>query len=351
MQTASAFSVKEVNIPKADLKSNDNVKVELEMSLVSVTSSHDFQFASDLTGTICVVDRYNDEASQYETLQLDRDRSGNWILLGWILPTQDSSLVLRVTFTGKVPETSSTTNITLLRISELAAGSTVAGGEYILERPVANPQEITATISSVRTDLQKLKQTITTQAGAGVDTSPAASKATEAENALNKADSLKSTSFSQAQAQITSARTAIESGYSLLDKAGAQAEIDTVEKTMAEVEDMISYFTNNRSISQTDTRIVAITNKYDLASQSLSSANDMVNTGNYLGGKAKAVEASKYANDAFNLSTSMKAEIGEGGLPLPGINPLFLVVGIIVVVIGVAGYYAYRRFFHWDELG
>ncbi|MDD1673609.1 MAG: hypothetical protein LUP99_04285, partial [Methanomicrobiales archaeon] len=65
----------------------------------------------------------------------------------------------------------------------------------------------------------------------------------------------------------------------------------------------------------------------------------------------KAVEASQYADDAYNLSTAMKTDIGEGGFGLPGINPLFLALGISVIVMGVVGYFAYRKFFHWDEQG
>jgi hypothetical protein len=348
VQAASAFTVKEINVPKTDLKANDNVNLELEMSVSGFSSSHDFQISGDLTGTSCVVSSYNEEITQYENVLVDQDRAGNWILLGWVLPTH-SSFVLKITYSGKVPATSSR-NVTLVRISELSAGA-VVGTPYVLERQMVNPQEVTSQITSVRSDLQALKQTITTKAGQGVDTSEASAKANEADSALAKADSLKSSSFSQALTQIDLARTAITNGYTLIDKAEAQQEIDQVEETMSEVESMVTYFTVNRSISQTDSRLIAITTKYDLASQSISTANDLVAAGNYLNGRAKAAEASKYANDAYNLSEVLKKEIGEGGISLPGINPLFLVIGIGVIAIGVVGYFAYRKFFHWDELG
>ena len=350
IQAASAFSVKEISVPKADLKANDHVQMELEISIVALASSHDFQFSSDLKDTTCVVETYDEEINEYTNIQVDQDPSGRWLVMGWLLPS-DRSFVLKVTFSGTVPEITSTENITMLRISELATGATIAGGEYKIERRVINPADVTSQIASVRVDLQTLRQTINTQAGLGIDTSPANGKLNEAENALTKADSLTSTSFSQALTQLDTAHTAIKDGYSLLDKSAAQYEIDQVKGTMSKVESLVTYFTVNRSISRTDARLIAITSKYDLASQSLSSANDMVSGGNYLGGKAKAVEASQYADDAYNLSTSMKADIGEGGFGLPGINPLFLALGIGVIVIGVVGYFAYRKFFHWDELG
>jgi hypothetical protein len=331
------------------LKANDNVDLELQVSFTSFTNDHDIQISSELAGTNCVVSTYDEEFKRDVEVQLIPERTGNLMLYGWVLPST-SSFTLKVTLSGKVPADATGQNITLIRISELSLGSQI-GTPYKLERPLINPQEVTSQITSVRSDLQTFKQTIVDQASTGVDTSQASGKATEAENALNKADSLKSTSFSQAITQVETARTAIQNGYTLLDKATAQFEIDQVEQTMAEVESMVTYFTTNRSVSQTDPRLIAITNKYDLASQSVSSAHDLVTAGNYLNGKAKAVEAARYANDAYNLSTVLKTELGEGGFGLPGINPLFLALGLGIVVIGVVGYFAYRKFFHWDELG
>jgi hypothetical protein len=350
VQAALAYTVKVTSAPSTDLKANDNVKVDLEISISSFTSTHFLQFSSDLTGTNCVAQRYHGDTGQYESLQVQQDRTGKWMLLGWLLQSEDS-YTLQVTFTGKVPSTISSANVTVLRIQELSGESVISGSEFKIERPVVNPQEITSQIASVRTELQTFKDTITTQGGSGVDITAASGKAKDAENALAAADSLKSSSFSQAAAKITTARTAIQDGYTLLDKAGAQYEINKVEQTMTQVESMVTYFTNNRSISQTDSRMVAITNKYDLASQSLSSANDLVAEGNFLNGKAKAIEASKYADDAYNLSTALKTELGEGGIGLPGINPLFLALGIGVIVLGAVGYFAYRKYFRWDELG
>ncbi|MDD1677829.1 MAG: hypothetical protein LUO93_01425 [Methanomicrobiales archaeon] len=350
VQAASAFTVKQISVPKTDLRANDNVKVELEISMGTFTATHDLQFSSDLNSTVLIAEMYNDETKQYDPIQVTQDRSGKWFILGWLLPS-DRSFIVRISFSGTVPSAVTGGNLSVVSISELSGGAVVSGSEYKLERQVINPQEVTSQMTSVRADLQTFKQTIVTQGSTGVDTSAASGKVTEAENALTKADSLKSTSYSQAIVQLDAARNAIKDGYILLDKAGAQHEIDQVEQTMSQVESMVTYFTVNRSISQTDSRLVAITNKYDLASQSISSAHDMVNAGNYLNGKAKALEAAKYANDAYNLSTTMKTELGEGGIALPGINPMFLVLGIGVIAIGVVGYFAYRKFFHWDELG
>ncbi len=348
IQAASAFTVRPIKVPSNDLKANDNVQMDLEISISSFSSSRSLQFSSDLTGTSCILSRYHEDTGQTENIQAVQDATGKWRVPGFMLMSEDS-YVLQATFSGKVASTASG-NVTLIRITELA-GESSTGSEYTLVRQVINPQEITTQIASVRTDVQTFKQVIVTQGGTGIDTSAASAKATEAENALAAADTLKSTSFSQASAKITAARSAIQDGYTLLDKAGAQYEIGQVEQTMTEIDTMVTYFTTNRSISQTDSRLVAITNKYDLASQSLSSAHDLLNGGNYLNSKAKAIEAEKYAQESYNLSRMLKADLGEGGIGLPGVNPMFLILGLGVIVIGVVGYFAYRKFFHWDELG
>ncbi|MDD1672750.1 MAG: hypothetical protein LUO82_07100, partial [Methanomicrobiales archaeon] len=321
IQTTSAFSVRQVTVPKTDLKAYDPVKIELEMSFVGLSASHDIQFASDLKNTTCVVQTYNEEIQQYSDIQIDRDRVGNWILYGWVLPS-DTSIILKVDFEGTVPAVSSSQNITLLHITEQAGGTTVLGGEYIIERKIINPLEIADQITRVRADSQYLKQNITAIAATGADTSAALAKFNDAQNALNKADSAKSSNITQAQNQLDTASTAITDGYSLLEKAGAQYEIKNVEQTLSQVESKIEYFTVNRSISKTDSRVLAITNKYDLASQSISSANDMIKSGNYIGAKGKAIEAGRYADEAQNLSLAFQKEIGEGGFGLSGINPL-----------------------------
>jgi hypothetical protein len=348
VQAASAYTVRQISVPKTDLKANENVNLELQLSIGSFTSTHFLQFSSDLTDTNLVVQRYHEDTGQYENIQVDLDRTGKWILYGWLLQS-DNSYVLQLSFSGRV-SSSASGNITLIRISELSGESVVSGSDYIIHGQVVNPQEITSQISNVRTELQKFKDDITSQGSTGIDVTAASNKAKEAENALAEADSLKSSSYTQAAAKISTARTAIQDGNTLLEKAGAEYQIHQVERTMADVESMVSYFTVNRSVSQTDSRLIAITNKYDLASQSISSANDLVSSGNYLNGKAKAAEAAKYANDAYNLSTTLKTELGEG-IGLPGINPMFLALGLGVIVIGVVGYFAYRKFVHWDELG
>lgn len=351
VQAGAAFSVKETKVPKTDLLSNEQVQVSLDILLTSFSNSNDLVVSSSLKNQELTVQTYSDEMDRYIEIQTDVDRFGNWIIFGWVLPS-DKSFTIQVLLKGTVPETTTTKTITLIQVVEKSGGANVFGSEYRLERRIVNPQEITSQITTLRSDAQKLKQNITTVASTGIDGSQALTKVNDAEKALNSADSLKASNFTQAQNYIETARNAIKDGYNLLDKARAQYEIDKVERTLSDVESMIKYFTTNRSMSTTDPRVVAITNKYDIASQSISSANDFLTSGNYISAMSKAAEATKYANEANNLSSTLKKDLGEGGgIALPGISPLFIMIGIGVVIIGAVGIFLYRKFFRWDELG
>lgn len=344
---AVAFTVTPKSVPSADLRSSDKVTLVFEAKFSSFSTKHDLIISSDLKDQELVFQRYDIEFQRYVDVQVDKDRSGNWIVYGWVLP--DNAFTSQITLKGTVPETTVTKNITLFMLTETSGGATVSGGEYKLERRVINPAEIATQISGARTELQQLKNSIAVVAATGANITEAQAKYTEAENALNRADSLKATNFAEAQTQVDRAKSAISAGEALLEKATVLHEMGKVEETMSRVNGMIDYFKVNRSVSVTDARLVAITNKYDLASQSLSSANDLVQTGAYTSARTKVQQAEGFANEALNLSLSLKEELGEGGLPT--INPLFILAGVIIVIIAIAGYFVYQKFFRWDELG
>lgn len=345
----SAFTVTPKNVPTGDLRSNEQVTIVLEVRFASFSTNHNLEIFSNLKDQNLSVERYDPVVDVYHKLTVEQQSATNWLIMGWILPT-DSSFSLRMTMSGVVPTVTTTQNITLLMLSETSAGITVSGGEYKLERRVVNPAEISTQITNVRSELAQLKNNISVTAAEGANVTEAQKKYAEAETALNRADSLKTTNFGEAQTQLENARAAISAGQSLLEKAIVLYEMGKVDTTMGQVSEMITYFKVNRSISTTDSRIVAITNKYDLASQSLSSANDLIGTGAYMAARSKVQQASGFADEAMNLSVALREEIGEGGFSI-GINPLFIVAGIVIIIIAIGGYFAYKKFFRWDELG
>lgn len=346
---ANAFTIKPKTVPTTDLRSNDPIQLQFDVSFASFSSTHDIKISSELNNQDCVVQIYSTEFQRYVDLQVDRDRAGDWVVYGWVLPSE-SSFTIQITLKGTVPQITATRNITLFYLTETAGGATVSGGEYRLERRVVNPQEIAAQVTGLKAELSGLKSNISAAAAGGANTTEAQAKYSEAETAVNRADSLKSSNFNEALSQLDKARSAISAAYSLIEKAKAQYEIEKVRRTMEEVSGMLTYFRENRSVGMTDSRYVAIVNKYDLASQSLSSANDMVTSGAYIQAQTKAREAGSFANESLNLSQAFREELGEGGLPI-SINPVFVVIVLVLIVAGIAGYLVYKKHFRWDELG
>lgn len=333
--------------PSGDLKVNDAVSVSLAISIPR-DYEFDLEFSSDLKKQQLTVTRAVEGSNNTITLQAIQKPMGDWSIPAWLL-SDKSSYQIQVSFKGTVDNASTGRTIKVLRIAEMD-GSTIIS-EYKIERNVINPAEITSSITSAKTDAAKLLQSITTFSAQNISTSAARAKYDEAMNLLNQADAAKTSNFSKAQSLLTSAKTAITDGTKLLDKAVVQKDIDNVNVIMEQVVEQITYFKVNRSLSTTDSRLLGITSKYDAASTSLSMAKTSLNGGNNAMATTQAADAKIKAQEALDLAANLRKEIGEGGFALPGVNPMYLLIGVGIVVIGVAGFLVYRKFFRWDELG
>jgi hypothetical protein len=349
----SAVSVSVTQAPPANLNIGDNVQVTLKLFIEgSYPIDQDIWISTDLKDVSVQAFDVTDETIPPLTMQIAYEANPlikAWILNGFILGGKDSHYA-KILISGTVPDIQGSSNITVVKVSE-ASGYNEIRSLYNISREIVNPAVIDSKIQEVKTDIDALKSMIDERGASGVDITAATQKYNDALTAWNQAKSLKSSDISSAQNSLTQAGQLVTDGQNLLNSADAQNEIDKADHTLDQVNEMVTYFTVNRSISISDSRLVPITTKYDLASSKISDAKTSLAQNDCIGAKAKAVEAENLANDAYNLSTSLNTEIGTGGISLPGINPLFLLFGIGVIVIGVVGYFAYRKFFHWDELG
>lgn len=347
IQASSALSKSGEKVtPSGDLKVNDAVSVSVTISIPR-DYSYNLEFTSNLKNQQLTLIRPG-EGNTTSTIQPIPGRMGTWSLPQWIL-SDKQSYQIQVSFKGTVDNLSAGKTITLLKIAELEGDIVVS--EYKIERNVINPAEIASSITAVKTDAAKLLQSITTLSTQNISTTAARAKYDEAMNLLNQADSAKTSNISKAQTLLTSAKTAITDGSKLLEKAVVQKEIDSVEAIMDQVDTQITYFKVNRSMSATDPRLLGITGKYDAASTSLAMAKTSLNGGNDAMATTQAADAKVKAQEALNIATNLRKEIGEGGFSLPGINLTYVLIGAGIVVIGVVGFLVYRKFFRWDELG
>ncbi len=264
------------------------------------------------------------------------------------------AVALRFSMTGgKVPSSYQAGDIILVRALELDEDSRQVGNGFYVNGTVINVGAISSQLDRALADLATLRSAVQAQAAAGVDVTQAQAKLDQATTALTNAQNKIDTSPSEVPSLISTANTAIADGNDLLLQAEAEYSIDEAKAMLGSVDGLLTEFTVNDSIKETDPRLVPIINKRDLAAQAISNANDLFNSGSYASSQGKANDGLAYANQAWNLSLGLKTELGQGfQLPgLPNFSALLPIFAVIIVVLVVVGVIIYRRKMQWDELG
>ncbi len=271
-------------------------------------------------------------------------------------PASQSVKVL-VTMEGVVPQTNATQNITILRFQWLDQTTKVReNGELTLTRKVVNPDDLVKSVQQAQTDLKTLRTQIDQRAAAGVSTDEAEAKYRLAEQNIRSSNGA---NFTATQANLDTAQAAIADAQKSLDRFWAQSEIDQARNSLANVDQLITYFKTTKDMTN-DPRVAAITIKRENADQAYIAANESLTAGNYNQARIKANESAKKALEAYNdalalrngtgavdtLNTTSTESNGGGGI---GIIYYILVVVAIGLVVG--GVVLYQRRNRWDELG
>jgi flagellar biosynthesis chaperone FliJ len=348
----AAITVSEDKVPGKNLQSGERVEVILKLFIESdYPLNRDVWIASDLTDNRVTVFDITDSSIPPLPVQVNYETNPlikAWILLGFIIRGSESKNV-KVVLQGTVPSVATTENVTIIKISEAEGFSEVRTLKTIT-REIMNPALLDEQINDIKDEADAFKTKIDETAASGVTVTSALQKYNEAITAINQAKTLKATNIAQAQTEISKARAAVTDGGTQLEKSVAEYEIGLGNQILEDVDEMFLYFTQNRSMTISDSRLIPITTKYDLASSKLSDARTNLDQNQYLNAKSKAIEAQNIGKDAYDLSLALKDEIGEG-FALPGINPFFLaILGIVIILVGV-GFVVYKKFFRWDELG
>jgi hypothetical protein len=270
-------------------------------------------------------------------------------------PASQSVKVL-ITMDGVVPQTNATQNITVMRLQWLDQTTKVReNGEFSLIRKVVNPQDLVKSVQQAQTDLKTLRTHIDQRAAAGVATDEAEAKYRLADQNIRAANGA---NFTATQANLDAAQAAIADAETSLDKSWAQSEIDQAKNTIANVDQLITYFKTTKDMAN-DPRVAAITIQRENADQAYIAANESLTAGNYNQARIKANESATKALSAYNDAMSLRNGSGTvnttsnssstesgGGL---GIISYILVVVVIGLIVG--GVILYQRRNRWDELG
>ncbi len=339
--------------PTGDLTAGTNVSVSFK---IDMTPAGGVTFPPD--GTLQI---YTDLNSPQWTSTLIRDgveqaepssSSKSMYLSGWVLSypstVQES---LRVTLQGMVPSVTKSMNKTIVLVQELDSKNAVIPASITTrERIIVNPTDISQSIALRESDLQLYRTHIDNFAQMGVNTTAAEQNFANAKASILTA---KTANFADAQAALNSATSQIDAGEKLLDRASAEKEISNAQAPISQTNDLIVFFTVNKSITN-DPRLAIVIAKKESADQYLSSAQDLFNTGNYAFSRVKAKAAFDKGNESLTDAINFKLALTNTDGDRTGITWLtttnMIIIGVIVVIIvGIAGYFLLRKKNRWED--
>lgn len=271
-------------------------------------------------------------------------------------PASQSVKVL-ITMEGVVPQTNATQNITVLRFQWLDQTTKVReNGEVTLIRKVVNPEDLMKSVQQAQNDLKTLRVHIDQRAAAGVGTDEAEAKYRLAEQNIRSSNGA---NFTATQANLNAAQTAIADAEKSLDRSWAQSEIDQARNSLANVDQLITYFKTTKDMAN-DARVAAITIKRENADQAYIAANESLTAGNYNQARIKANESAKKALEAYNDALALRNGTGAVGTLNNtsiesngggGIGIIYYVLVVVAIGLVVGGIILYQRRNRWDELG
>jgi len=338
--------------PTGDLTEGTNVSASFKIDMVPSGSEtfpkdNTLQIYTDLnnpkwTATI-IRDGVNHPMAQ--------DTGRSIYLTGWVLsyPASVQESVM-VTLEGIVPTVTKSMNKSIVLVQELNAQNELIPTSVITrDRLIVKPTDLTQTIGLRDSDLRIFRTHIDSNAQKGVNTSAAEQKFAAAQSAILAA---KSADFATAQAYLINATVLMDDGEKLMDRAWAEKAISDAQVPISQTADHITFFTVNRSITN-DPRLAIVIAKKESADQYLSSAKDLLNMGNYAFARVKAQDAfakgNESLNDAINFRLELTKTIGGNG----GTNWLntytLIIIGVVVVIIAIAGYFLTKKKNRWEE--
>ena len=225
---------------------------------------------------------------------------------------------------GTVPSSFTSGTINLVRVQELDRSSEQVGAAVYVNGAVVNPAALQTQVDGMRAKLAAFKADIDAKNAMNppVDVSGAQAKYNEASSAIDSAAVKVSTSPADVAPLLVTAQTDIDAGEAALEQAWADQSLQQAKTMLATVDGFINEFTVSDGIRTTDPRLVPIIDKRDLSAQAISNANDLFSIGSYTSSRGKSVEALSLANQAWELSLNLKAELSNevSVSPIPPIN-------------------------------
>jgi len=336
--------------PTGDLTAGTNVSVSFKVDMTPSGSEtfpkgNTLQLFTDLNNPKWVTTLIKNGVES----ALSQDTGHSVFISGWLLSYPSTvSESIRVTLEGSVPSVTKSMNKTIVLVQELDMNNAVIPSSVITsERLIVNPADISRDISVRESDLWNFRIHIYNRTQLGINTSAAEEKYASAQSAIQAA---KNTGFAEAQKALNNATILINEGEVLLEKSWAEKEIENARVPINKTNELITYFTVNRSI-KSDPRLAVIIAKKESADQYLSSAKDLSQLGNYAFSRVKAKEAFDKGNESLTEAINFKLDLSkaDGGWGSWLNTTTLIIIGVIVICVAVAGYFLLRKKNRWEE--
>lgn len=277
---------------------------------------------------------------------------------GWLLSyPAKRELSMKVTMEGTAPVVDGTSEKIVIAVRELdSKGKAKASSEVIKKALVINPSQVKESIQQAREKLASLRSEIDAAMMPGLDLSAVEAKYSEANTAIQNADS--TSDYSRAQSYLNTASSAITDAQTLLSEFTIQKTLNDVDTKIGEISSLITDFRVNKSMGS-DPRLTPILLAHDNAAGLVSEARDALSAKNYDQARTKATDAASKADEALTEARKLKQQVESN--PLSGaasmaagilVGGMVIIVAIAVIaVVAIAGYLLFRRRRKWDELG
>lgn len=336
--------------PTGDLTAGANVSTSFRVDMTpsgtdTFPKDNTLQIFTDLNNAKWTVTMIKDGVEQPVPQEFGR----SVYLSGWVLSYPSSiKQSLRISLEGSVPSVTKSMNKTVVLVQELDGNNAVIPASIITrERLIVNPTDITQNLAVREADLRTYRTHIDTQTLKGINTTAAEQKYAAAQTAILSA---KTADFATAQASLNTATGFMDEGEKLLDKAWSDKEIEDAQTPITKTDELITYFTVNKSISN-DPRLSIVIAKKESAAQYLSSAKDLNYLGNYAFSRVKAKEAFDKGNESLNEAIDFKLALTKtSGGGAGWLNTTTLIIaGVIVVIVAIVAYFLMRKKNRWED--
>lgn len=234
-------------------------------------------------------------------------KSDHVSLSGWNISGSGlnaSHEMIQVVLSGSVPEVERTEKKTLISLYQTDKYNYPVNGSNRSVQPLVintccvdscNPASYTIS----RSNLQAFRSHIDEFALKGINTSSSEEKYNLSQQKIASAGIRPKTQYTEALADLTAARTAIDEGERLLDKAWAEREIADAQEQMDKTDAIINWFLGN-STTAYYVGLQPILLKHQQTTNYLSMANGEFAAGNYSSARSDAMLAYKVANESYH---------------------------------------------------